>query len=126
MAHRSGPGHAGRRHAAGGIGQRSVCRVGAESGGVIRDDSSFCGIHRRGTCWRRGGNGLGVFGGAQEPAGPERRYCIGERGPNRALCCARSGAGELFHRAEADGFAILAWRGGNDFPCHLNRVARYE
>ena len=39
-----GPGHARRRHGAGGAGQRSVCRVGAESGGVVRDDAGVRGF----------------------------------------------------------------------------------
>jgi len=121
-----GPGHAGRRHAAGGIGQRSVCRVGAESGGVIRDDSSFVGFIVVALVGGAAEMASAFSGARKKPAGPERGHCIGERGPNRALCCASSVAGELFHRADADGFAILAWRGGDDFPCHPHRVARHD
>ena len=76
---------------AGGAGERGVRRVGAEGGGDLRDDARFRGIHRRGAGRRRGGNGLGVFRRAQEPAGSERGHRAGERVPNRAL--RRAGAG---------------------------------
>ena len=39
VADRPGPGHAGRRHGAGGAGQRGLRRVGAEGGGGVRDDA---------------------------------------------------------------------------------------
>ena len=91
MADGSGPGHAGRRHGVGGAGERSFRRVGAEGGGGLRDDSCLRRFHRRGAGRRRGGNGLGVFRCAQEPAGPERGHRTGKRVANCALC--RAGAG---------------------------------
>ena len=81
------------------------------------------GFHRRGAGRRRGGNGLGVFGRAQEPAGPERRHRAGQRVPNRALRRAGAGAPELRDRADADGPAVLAGRRGDDAHRHDDRLA---
>ena len=49
-----------------------------------------------------------------------------ERVPNSTVRRAGAGAGELLDRADADGFGILAWRGGNDFPRHPHRVPCHE
>jgi Ca2+:H+ antiporter len=68
VAHGHAPRHAGRRHRAGGAGERDLRRVGAEGGGDVRDDARVRGLHRRGAGGRRGGDGLGVFRRAQEPA----------------------------------------------------------
>ena len=73
VADGAGPGDAGRRHRAGGAGERDFCRVGAEGGGDVRHDPGVRGLHRRRAGRRRGGNGVGVLGSAQEPAGLERR-----------------------------------------------------
>ena len=81
------------------------------------------GVHRRGAGRRRGGNGLGVFGSAQEPAGLERRHRAGQRVPNRALRRAGAGARELCDRADADGPAVLAWCRGDDAHRHDDRLA---
>ena len=69
-----------------------------------------------------GGDGLGVFGRAQEPAGPERGHRPGQRVANRALCRAGAGAAQLCHRPDADGPAILAGRRGDDAHRHPHRV----
>ena len=61
----------------------------------------------------------------QEPAGPERGHRAGERVSNRALCRTRAGAAQLRSRADADGPAILARRGGDDFHCHPDCIPRY-
>ena len=92
VADGAGPGHAGRRHGARGAGERDFCRVGPEGGRDVRHDPGVRGFHRRGARRRRSGNGLGVFGGAQEPAGLERRHRARQRVPNRALRGARAGA----------------------------------
>ncbi|MCK7490683.1 MAG: hypothetical protein MZW92_02045 [Comamonadaceae bacterium] len=99
VADRPGPGHAGRRHGAGGAGERGLRRVGAEGGGGLRDDPGLRGLHRRGAGRRRGGDGLGVFRRAQEPAGPERGHRAGQRVADRAVRRAGAGAAELRHRA---------------------------
>ena len=70
----------------------------------------------------RGGNGLGVFGRAQEPAGFERRHRARQRVPNRALRGARAGAPELCPRPDTDGPAVLAWCGGHDAHRHDDRL----
>ena len=44
-----GAGHAGRRHGAGGAGERGVRRVGAGGGGGVRDDA---GVRRASSSWR--------------------------------------------------------------------------
>jgi len=49
-----------------------------------------------------------------------------QRGPNRALRCTGAGAGELFHRAEVDGFAILAGCRGHDVDRHHHRRAGHQ
>ena len=53
------------------------------------------GFHRRGAGRRGGGDGLGVFRRAQEPAGLERGHRAGQRVPNRALRRAGAGAAQL-------------------------------
>ena len=121
-----GPGHAGRRHGAGGAGERSVRRVGAEGGGGVRDDAGVRRLHRRGAGGRGGGDGLGVFRRAQEPAGPERGHRAGQRVANRALRRAGAGAAQLRDRPDADGPAILAGRGGDDAHRHADRDARHQ
>ena len=79
--------------------ERSVRRVGAEGGGGLRDDAGLCRVHRRGAGRRRGGDGLGVFGRAQEPAGLERGHRAGQRVADRAVRRAGAGAAQLRHRA---------------------------
>ena len=59
--------------------------VGAAGSSDVRDDPRICGFHRRGAGGRCGGDGLGVFRCAQEPAGSERGHRTGERISNRAL-----------------------------------------
>ena len=94
-----GAGHAGRRHGAGGAGERGVRRVGAEGGGDVRHEPGVRRVHRRGAGGRRGGDGLGVLGRAQEPAGPERGHRAGQRVADRALRRAGAGAAQLRDRA---------------------------
>ena len=126
MAHRSGTGHTGWRHGAGCAGERDFCGVSPEGSGGIQDDSRLRGFHRRGAGRRRGGNGLGVFRRAQEPAGPERGHRLGKRIPNRALCRAGACPVQLRPRSDADGPAFLAWRGGDDFHRRPYRIPRHE
>ena len=84
------------------------------------------GFHRRGAGGRRGGDGLGVFRRAQEPAGPERGHRAGQRVANRAVRRAGAGAAQLRARPDADGPAVLAGRGGDDAHRHADRGARDE
>jgi len=70
-----------------------------------------------------GRDSLGVFGGAQEPAGFERGHLTGERVPNRALRRASASSAQLRPRADPDGLTILARRGDHDLHRHADRVA---
>ncbi len=92
--------------------------LGATGSDHVRDDSGVRRFHRRGAGRRRGGDGLGVFRRAQEPAGPERGYRARELVPDRALRRAGAGVAELRHRPAADGPAVLARRGGHDAHRH--------
>jgi Ca2+:H+ antiporter len=51
-----------------------------------------------------------TFSGARKDRGPRRQHLAGQRLPDRALRCARAGAGQLFHRTQANGPAVLAGR----------------
>ena len=93
LADRRGAGDARRRHGAGGAGQRGLRRVGAGGGLGARDEPGVRRLHRRGAGGRRRGDGVGLLGGAQGPAGPQRRHRARERGADRACswrrcwCC---------------------------------------
>ena len=126
MAAGAGAGHTGRRHRAGRIGQRSVCRIGARRCPGVGDDPGVRGFHRRGIGGRRGGNGLGVLGRTPEPAGLERGHRVGERGANRAVRGARARAAQLRHGSGTDEPAILAGRRGDDAHRHHDRGAGDE
>ena len=81
-------------------------------------------LHRRGAGGRRGGDGLGVFRRAQEPARPERGHRARQRVADRAVRRPGARASELCHRPGADGPAILAGRGGDDADRDPDRVPR--
>ena len=85
VAHRAGPGHAGRRHRAGSAGERDFRRVGAEGGRDIRNEPSVRRIYRCGTGRRYRRNGGRVFRGAQGPARFECGDRTGERFTDRAI-----------------------------------------
>ena len=65
---------------------------GAEGGRGLWHVAGFCRVHRRGVGRRCGGNGVGVLGGAQEPARPERGHRIGQRVADCAIRRAGGGA----------------------------------
>jgi hypothetical protein len=83
-------------------------------------------FHCRGAGRRRGRNGLGVFRRTQEPAGSERWHRAGERVTDCALRRPGTGAAKLRSRADADGSAILAGRGGDDSHRHPDRIPGHK
>ena len=116
--------HAGRRHGAGGACERGVRRIGATSGRGIRDDSRVRRFHRRRDGWRCGGDGVGVFRRAQEPARSERGHCIGKRLADRVVRGPGARAAQLCDRPDADGSAIVARRCDDDAHRDAHRLAR--
>ena len=67
-----------------------------------------------------------TFGRAEEPAGPERWHRLGQRVPNCALRRPGAGSPQLRARADADGLAILAGRGGDDTHRLSHCVPRHQ
>jgi len=86
------------------------------------DDRGVCRVYRRSAGGGRGGNGVGFFRGAEEPPGPQRRYCAGKR-DRKSRCswprcwCWRAMFWGLRHDS-----AVLARRGSDDPTSHPHRA----
>ena len=90
----------------------------------LRDDSRVRRFHRGRAGRRCGGDGVGVFRRAQEPARSERGHCLGERLADRVVRGPGARAAQLCDRPHADGSAIVARRCGDDAHRDAHRLAR--
>ena len=101
-------GHTGCCHGVRGAGERGLRRVRAKAAEAFGMTPAFVGFIVVALVGAAAEMAVGVFGRAQEPAGPERRHRARKRVTDRPLRRPSARPAQLCHRPGADGSAVLA------------------